>query len=41
MSDVLHISQTSMSACCLDSVRMLIVSTPKEATGARVNQATC
>lgn len=40
-TDVLHISQTSMSACCPGSVRMLNVWTPKEATGAHVNQATC
>lgn len=41
MTDVLHIWQTSMSACFLGSVRMLNVSTPKEATAACVNQATC
>lgn len=41
MTDALHISQTSMSACCPGSVRMLNVWTLKEATGAHVNQATC
>lgn len=40
-ADSLRISQTSTSACCLEYVKTLIVSTPKEATGAHVNQATC
>lgn len=33
--------QTSMSVCCLASVRMPYVSTPKEVTGVRVNLASC
>lgn len=37
----LPISQTSTSACCLEYVKTLNVSTPKEATGAHVNQAIC
>lgn len=41
MTDVPHISQISMSASCLGSVRMLNVSTPKEASGARANQVSC